>query len=113
MNGVHVFAVTETIGLPSAMVVVFGAVVTFSIGSLAILAAFEKLTGRLGSWVAGRVEDGTADLREKLATVQREVTFNGGTSLKDAVREIDRRLTRMEGRAEERWHAQDEHDGGV
>jgi len=54
---------------------------------------------------AERLDKALAPLAEELRVIRSEVTYNGGASLKDAVRGIDLRLTRMEGRAEERWHA--------
>lgn len=46
-----------------------------------------------------------APLVDELATIRAEVTYNGGGSLKDAVRRTERRLDHMEGRMEEhdRW----------
>jgi hypothetical protein len=40
-------------------------------------------------------------LSEELTTIRQEVTWNHGTSLKDAVRNLDHRVTRFEGRFDE------------
>ena len=48
------------------------------------------------------VAETVAPINDKLDRVVAEVTFNGGSSLKDAVRRIDIRLTRVEARLEER-----------
>lgn len=44
-------------------------------------------------------------LLDELGEIRAELTYNGGSSTKDAVRRIDNRLTRMEGRFEQvdRW----------
>lgn len=48
------------------------------------------------------VADATGPINDKLDQIVREVSYNGGASLKDAVRRIDDRVTRMEGRLDER-----------
>jgi hypothetical protein len=48
-----------------------------------------------------RLDSKLAPLTEELVTIRQEVTWNHGTSLKDAVRNLDRRVTRFEGRFDE------------
>jgi hypothetical protein len=48
-----------------------------------------------------RLDSKLAPLSEELLKVRQEVTYNGGSSLKDAVRNLDRRVTRFEGRFDE------------
>lgn len=40
-------------------------------------------------------------MADELATIRDEVTYNGGGSLKDAVRRTERRIDRLEGRFDE------------
>lgn len=54
----------------------------------------------------GIVDQATEPIKAKLDQIVREVSYDGGASLKDAVRRIDERVTRMEGRL-------DEHDRGA
>lgn len=48
-----------------------------------------------------RIADALKPLSDELQVIRSEVTYNSGKSLKDAVRRIDHRLTRIEGRIEE------------
>ena len=48
-----------------------------------------------------RLDAKLSPIVDELTTVREEVTYNGGGSLKDAVRRLDNRLTRFEGRFDE------------
>lgn len=58
------------------------------------------------------LNEALSPLLSELGEIRAELTYNGGSSTKDAVRRIDNRLSRMEGRFEQhdRWTR---HDGDV
>ena len=92
----------QTIGEVAALVaLIVGALAaTFRFLGTYILAPVSR---RAAEQDQERLENALGPMRDELSTIREEVTYNGGASLKDGVRRIDRRLTRLEG-------AFDEHD---
>jgi hypothetical protein len=74
---------------------VVGAIVTvFRLFGVYILAPYARSQEKKDD---DRLERAISPLRDELAEVRGELSYNGGASTKDAVRRIDRRLTRLEG----------------
>lgn len=105
----------QTLGEVAALVgILLGALVAmFRFAGTYILAPVNR---RNAEQDLQRLNEALGPVHDELATIRNEVTYNGGKSLKDGVRRIDHRLTRLEGAFEEhdRWqHLEVErHDEG-
>lgn len=78
--------------------VVGGIGVLFRFMGTYILAPYARSQSqRMADQLDGKLEP----LMDELGTIRSELQYNGGRTTKDAVRRIDERLTRMEGRFEE------------
>lgn len=74
---------------------VVGAIVTvFRLFGTYILAPYARSQEEKDD---ARLARAIGPLRDELAEVRAELSYNGGSTTKDAVRRIDRRLTRLEG----------------
>lgn len=91
-----------------AAAVVGGVVAVFRVAGTYILRPIHDANAERD---AERLHAALAPLAEELKIIRGEVTYNGGGSLKDAVRNLDRRVVRIEGRMEERWQAEHGDDG--